>query len=259
MEKDKKQSMRNTKLVSRHPQWLDAIVPTEYEDDQLCRILLFFVIHSPCPGQSARSITLDERGWKKKPWYSPKYLKEKIDCAIWKDQTPRMKQVDSKGDLLKQIQTLDMDDDFYSHREVQRALFVKSAKDGCTSAYMNLFYHLRNAFAHGRLAMFPAKKDIVFVLEDGKEIGAAKDDQFEVSARIVINKSSLLRIIELLENPPAENEYTEDILSAIDAGKHTKSNIMEELKIDETTFKRDIQKLKLNRLVKYEHKKWVRT
>lgn len=259
MGKDNRYSMKNTKLVSRHPQWLDTIVPMEYEDDQLYRILLFFVIHSPCPGQSARSITLDERGWKKKPWYSPKYLKEKIDFAIWGDQVPCMKQVDSKGDLPKQIQALDLDDDFYSHREVQRALFVKSAKDGCTSAYMNLFYHLRNAFAHGRLAMFPAKKDIVFVLEDGKEIGAAKDDKFEVSARIVINKSSLLRIIELLENPPAENEYTEDILSAIDAGKQTKSDIMEELKIDEIIFKRDIQKLKLNGLVKYEHKKWVRT
>ena len=78
---------------------------------------------------------------------------------------------------------------------------------------MSLFYHIRNALAHGRIAMYPAKgNDITFVMEDGQE----KGKEFRVSARIVINKSSLLNVIELLKNPPIENDYSEDILSDLE-------------------------------------------
>lgn len=63
------------KMAPVHPYWLDTVVPAEYEDEALYEIILFFVIHSPCPGQSASGISLTERGWKEKPWYSAKYLK----------------------------------------------------------------------------------------------------------------------------------------------------------------------------------------
>lgn len=103
--------------------------------------------------------------------------------------------------------------------------------------------------------MYPGEgKEIVFVMEDGKEYRG----QFEVTARIVINKSSLLRIIHVLGNPPKENDYTDDILTAIDKGHCDKKSIVKELGIDEATYEQYIQKLNRNDVIRCEHKKWKR-
>ncbi len=245
------------KITNIHPTWLDTIVPPEYEDDALYEIILFFVIHSPCSGQSSKSITLTDRGWKPKPWYSPKYLKDKLDKAIFGEEPRLLKMVDSKPKILPEIASLDLDDNFYNHRDKQRMLYSKISIKGCESEYMSLFYHIRNALAHGRIAMYPYKEnDITFVMEDGKKIGSDAEDKFEVSARIVINKSSLLRVIDLLKNPPIENDYSDDILNAIRAGKNTKSMIMAEVGIDETIYEKFIQSLKLKGLIEYKYKLW---
>lgn len=212
-------SSSEVKVTSDHPSWLDTIVPPEYEDAELYEIILFFVIHSPCNGQSAKGISLTERGWKPKPWNSPKYLKEKLDFAIFENSTRLLKPVESKKQLLLELNSMDLNDDFYNHRNAQRALYTIVSEKGCKNEYMSLFYHIRNALAHGRIAMYPYKSnDVVFVMEDGKEVGGKADRRFEVSARIVINKSSLLRVIEVLKNPPKENDYSEDFLYAIKMG-----------------------------------------
>lgn len=243
------------KMAPVHPYWLDTVVPAEYEDEALYEIILFFVIHSPCPGQSASGISLTERGWKEKPWYSAKYLKDRLGQAIFGNGTRMLEMVNSKAELADKIEEMDADDDFSEHREQQRALYVKSSNKECENEYMSLFYHIRNSLAHGRLAMYPGEgKEIVFVMEDGRECG----EQFEVTARIVINKSSLLRIIHVLENPPKENDYTDDILTAIDKGHCDKKSIMKELGIDEATYEQYIQKLKKNEVICCEHKKWKR-
>lgn len=245
------------KITEIHPNWLDTIVPPEYEDEKLYEIILFFVIHSPCKGQSSKGISLTERGWKPKPWNSPRYLKEKLDKAIFGDDLRLLKMTESKAKLLPEISSLDLDDNFYIHRNKQRMLYSKSSNGGCDSEYMSLFYHIRNALAHGRLAMFPTKNnDITFVMEDGKPVGKQADNKFEVSARIVINKSSLLRIIEVLKNPPTENDYSEDILTAIRNGNCTKSKIMNELEIDGYIYEKFIQALKMKKLINFKHKQW---
>ena len=246
------------KTTSVHPAWLDTIVPSEYEDEGLYEIILFFVIHSPCNVQSSKGISLTERGWKAKPWYSPKYLKEKLDKVIFGESPKILKMVDSKCKLLPEIKKFDLDDDYFNHRELQRALYAKVSTKGCESEYMSFFYHIRNSLAHGRLAMYPAKeKDITFIMEDGKQIGKESDDKFEVSARIVINKSSLLKVIKLLKNPPIENDYSEDILNAIKNGNCTKRKIMNELGIDEYTYEKYIQSLKFKKRIEFTHRRWA--
>ena len=72
----------------------------------------------------------------------------------------------------------------------------------------------------------------------------------------VINKSSLLKIIELLKYPPKENDYSEDILGAIKNGSCTKCKIMSEVGIDEYTYEKFIQALKFKNMIKFEHKHW---
>lgn len=250
-------SREEGKITSIHPDWLDTIVPPEYEDNDLYEIILFFVIHSPCSGQSSKGISLTERGWKPKPWYSPKYLKDKLDRAIWGEESRSLKMVDSKVKILSEIESMDLDDDFYNHREIQRALYSKIGNKGCESEYMSLFYHIRNALAHGRLAMYPAKNDdITFVMEDGQQIGKDDDDKFEISARIIINKTSLLKVISLLKNPPTENDYSEDIINAIKGGCCTKRKIMEFLSIDECIYDKSMQTLKFEGFIEYRHNQW---
>lgn len=245
------------KITSVHPAWLDTVVPTEYEDEKLYEIILFFVIHSPCNGQSSKGIPLSKRGWKQRPWYSPSYLKEKLDKAIFGDEERLLKMVESKAKILSKIDDMKLDNDFYNHRNKQRMLYSKISNRGCESEYMSLFYHIRNSLAHGRLAMYPAKNDdIIFVMEDGKQIGKECDDNFEVSARIVINKTSLLKVIEVLKNPPKDNDYSEDILQAIKNGSCTKRNIMSEVLIDEYTYEKFTQKLKLENKIKFEYRQW---
>ena len=176
-------------ITDVHPKWLDTFVSPDYEDDELYKIILFYVIHSPCIGQSARCIFLQDRGWKAKPWDSHYYLKDRLNKAIFGDDEPVLKKVDSKAEMKKEAENFDLEEDFYSKRTHQRALFTIASNPN-SSVYMSLFYHIRNSLAHGRLAMYPTSdNDIMFVLEDGKEI----NNQFIVSARIVIRKSSLLR------------------------------------------------------------------
>lgn len=244
-------------ITSVHPDWLNALVPQEYEDDDLYEIIKFYVIYSPCFGQSAKGISLQERGWKPKPWNSSKYLKDRLDLAVFNGKERRIKMVDSKLEMLTKITSLDLDGDFFNHRNIQRALFVKSNNKGCSNEYMSLFYHIRNSLAHGRLSMYPAKnEDITFVMEDGNNVGKDTDDSFEVSARIIINKSSLLKIIEILKKPPVENDYSEDIINAIINGFCTKEKIMKELEIDDYTYNKFVQALRINGKIKFERKRW---
>ena len=56
---------------------------------------------------------------------------------------------------------------------------------------------LRNALAHGRLAMYPLgdETDIVFALEDGIK----RNGEFQVRSRMILKKSTLLKWIDIIE------------------------------------------------------------
>lgn len=212
----------NGYLTIRDPEWIEVVIPKEYYDEDFYKIMMFFVFHSPCLGQSKRMITLQDRGWKKEPWHSSSYLKDKFDDAIFGDNIRLYKMSESHNSFEEAIESLNLGEIFYNKRDKQRFCHVKVNKPSCQSVYMSFFYHLRNMLAHARIAMYPAKhKDICFVMEDGENVEKDSDAKFRVSARAVIFKSSLLRIIDLLENPPEDREYAEDILKLINAGKNT--------------------------------------
>lgn len=243
-----------------HPLWLDTEVPLEYEDKGLFELIRFFVFYSPCKAQSSRSRPLSTYGWKEKPWYGKSYLKEPLDKIIFGDDVRRFYVADQKTDFLNKISGHDFSNDFYNHRTQQRVALVKVSDGTSCSEYMSLFHHIRNSLAHGRLAMYPAHgNDIMFIMEDGGVVGSEKDDNFEVTARIVILKSTLLKIIQLLQSGPVhENDYTSDVIAAIDGGKNTKKGILEALQIDEEIWNRTIAKLKADQKVQFNKntRKW---
>lgn len=68
---------------------------------------------------------------------------------------------------------------------------------GRYNEFLSICYHIRNSFAHGRLAMYDYEngKDIVFVLEDGVK----KNGEFQVRSRMVLKKSTLLKWMNILK------------------------------------------------------------
>ncbi len=235
--------------TENHPAWLGTIIPNEYVDDDLFRIIMFFVFHAPSKEQSARGVTLQERGWKEKPWYSPSYLKERLDEAIF-GNNQKIFISSTSANFSTAIKNNDFGDDFYNHRNNQRIAIVNS----CDNEYLSFFYHIRNALAHGRIAMYQAtNNDIMFVMEDGKSF----NEFFEVKARMLVLKSSLLNIIRLIENPPEDVSYDEDILNLISSGTNTKKAIIDNLKIDETIWNSTICRLKIENRIHFENSKWA--
>lgn len=251
----KKNEKEYSVITEVHPQWLDTEVSEEYVDTDLLKIIMFFVINSPCEGQSKRGIPLTEYGWKSKPWYSNSYLKDKLDKIIFGDGERLFYFANTKLELERKIKEKNFEDDFYLNTVNQRIAIVKISGKNCDSQYMSLFYHIRNSLAHGRLAMYPKNnKDIVFVMEDGEDLSK---NEFGVTARIVISKNTLLKIIERLKAPPEEEvSYEEEIVLAINNGKNTKKKIMQELDIDEKTYKKTIDKLKMNEKIVFKEKYW---
>lgn len=242
-------------ITSKHPEWLNTIVPPEYEDEDLLKIIMFFVFYSPCPGVSKRGIPLSAYGWKNKPWYSPEYLKNKLDKIIFGDGD-RLFYMSSKKDFENMIRGKDFGEDFYLYRSNQRIAITNCGSEN-SSKYMSLFYHIRNSLAHGRLAMYPAKNgDIMFIMEDGEDV-KGEEDKFEVKARIVILKSTLLNIIQRLKTAPEEEKnYEDDILLAIKNKVNTKSKIIRELEIDSKIYDKTIYSLKEKSLIEYNGKCW---
>ena len=51
-----------------NPGWIKKKVPDSYADDDLRRIVLFYVINTPCLELSSSGLPLTSYGWSKKVW-----------------------------------------------------------------------------------------------------------------------------------------------------------------------------------------------
>ena len=59
----------------------------------------------------------------------------------------------------------------------------------------SLLAHIRNSFAHGRLAFYLEQNEVYFVMED-------IDDKRHVSARLILSKGTLIRWKTIIESGP---------------------------------------------------------
>ena len=144
--------------------------------------------------------------------------------------------------------------DFYLDLSTQRMGYVMVSDNTNRSQYMSFFYHLRNGLAHGRFGIVPLpREDYMIIVEDGE----AKDNLFEVTARMVIKASSLLAIREIIITGPDEDiDYGREIIDSINKGNTNKRTVMADIMISENIWDREIQKLRLNGEVFFEGGKW---
>ncbi len=245
-------------LVDIKPKWLLEDLPEEViTSSDWLKVLRFFVIESPCSGQSNRRKDICEK-WGNAPWMPPRYLKIPLNLAVFGIRSSRFVKVGSKSKIEDALSKQDLLHNFPSKMESQRAVFTKANGKGNSSSYMSLFYHIRNALAHARFGLLKDKEgQFVFVFEDGRKREVQDKEQFELTARGIVRFGSLLKIIEVIESgPDAKPDIEEQILAAIDAGIDTRKKIMKELDISKEDWRIYSQILKREGRIDTVRQKW---
>lgn len=184
--------------------WLNEPLPQQVlEDSNWMRIVHFFLIESPCPGQSNRKNNEIDK-WAPAPWVGIRSLKTSLNQAIFsRRDVDVMLAVRSKKELEGTCKKLNLDEYFYENVDDQRMAFVKVNSKGNTSKYMSLFYHIRNALAHGRFAFkTDTLERFVFIFEDGTVTSDGKE--FDLTARGVIRLNSLVLAIKTIQKGPGK-------------------------------------------------------
>lgn len=176
--------------VDFHPIWLDYITPERFNNAELNRIVTFFVFHSPCSELSAMSKCLREYGWDT-PWRKPQYLQRKLKTASFNENL--LFSAQTIDDMRQALEKADLLEDIMANPGTERIAVYNNKKN----QFMSVFYHLRDAFAHGRLNMIDigVEGDYAFILEDVSK----RKEAYRVTARMVLRKSTLIKWIDLIE------------------------------------------------------------
>lgn len=191
MAKKKSNRPKGVETTAINPGWIKKRVPASYADDDLHRIVMFYVINTPCTALSSSGIDLKEYGWNKDIWKKSGLKKLLFNVANLKSGETFVP-VSQTNAMKYACESAKMKKGFHSDRSRERiALYRPSGYND----FMSVLYHIRNAFAHGRLAMYEGNDGIIFVLEDGKK----RNDKFYVRSRMILKKSTLLTWIDILE------------------------------------------------------------
>ena len=140
--------------------------------------------------------SLKEYGWNT-PWRKPYKLNEQL-----KRITNNKKLIYSSNtlkDIDSALKKANLDNNFPNDIELERICIYDCKKN----QFESIFYHIRNSFAHCRLNMLDINGNCFFILEDGKPSSKNKS-KFEVSARMILSKKTLLKWIDIIENGEKE-------------------------------------------------------
>ena len=185
----------------RNPDWIRWIAPEHFNDQDLFKIVIFFVFHSPCSNLSSMGKTLDEYGWSA-PWRKPYYLNKQLRKASLYELVVYSAKGYNEMDVA--LEKADLKETFPSDFSRERICIY----DNQGNQFLSVFYHIRNAFAHCRLNMVDVDGDCVFIFEDVQP--KKNSNQLKVSARMILRKSTLLKWIDLIENGAREYQKTQN-------------------------------------------------
>ena len=185
----------------RNPDWIRWIAPEHFNDQDLFKIVIFFVFHSPCSNLSSMGKTLDEDGWSA-PWRKPYYLNKQLRQASLYELVVYSAKGYNEMDVA--LEKADLKETFPSDFSRERICIY----DNQGNQFLSVFYHIRNAFAHCRLNMVDVDGDCVFIFEDVQP--KKNSNQLKVSARMILRKSTLLKWIDLIENGAREYQKTQN-------------------------------------------------
>ena len=186
----KKPSKDKLISVNLHEEWLDTPSPFDSLDDDWNKIIRFYVFHVPVEGVSARAKTLKQFGWGNKSRSNDfKLLKARL-TEVAQLNGKQINSID-KWEEVKQAFIDNNLEEFPSDYTTVRLTFRKDKSGICES----LCNHIRNSFAHGRVAFYENAGEVYIAMED-------IDKDRDVTARLILNKTILLRWIVVITEGP---------------------------------------------------------
>ncbi len=156
-------------------------------ENEYYRLYSFFVTYSMCGRQSAKKRSFTDYGW---PSDSIKNnaLGNALSNVLSLNRNPNFIFTD-KDDLAIRFSSLDLHDGMVTNVDMERAVIGRTAE--CNN-YLKLFYRVRDGFAHGKFKLrLSTNNEKMIVVQD--------DDGHNVTARIVIRLSTLLRFINEID------------------------------------------------------------
>lgn len=192
--------------VEEDAYWLFNEIPQDFADKHFFRIVLFYVLHSPCKKGSFTRVDLEkEYNWKN-PWYSDRF-KELLNTVVGFNNNTFLFS-ESKKAFREMWERCDFNDVFWINQAKEFAVF---SHVGESNPHLDLLHHIRNCLAHGRFTARRINKstDYYIYMEDVDEVSR----ELRVTARIAFKKSSLLKWIDIFECRTEEaKELCRDLL-----------------------------------------------
>lgn len=245
-----RKSQEGLVLTQKHPAWLNTNISNSAFDEDFFQIFLFYVFYSPCPKYATQGRTLQFYGWNDKPWKTNRYLKDKLKGDLFGEKKRYFRAATQISELPESFHKAELEECFFEQRKTERVAFLNCE----SNEYMSLFHHIRCALAHGRIAMFEDSKnhDIIFVMENGCDKG--KD--FQVKARMILRKSTLLRWAKIITDGPqeAEKDYHREVFQALlENNRLRRKDLISMFQESEYVIDRALDYLKKSHLIVYQN------
>lgn len=187
------------------------------------RIMEFYLFSTPCDLVSSSSHGLAGRNWGTKPWSTTKlrsYLLQvgefKVNSNYFK-ANKGCKKDGKQSDMTEKIASCRLNGTFHTKRQ-NGIVFLSSGK---YSEFIDIFYYIRCALAHGRFIICEAE-DPVYILEAAKKHKDGNETKSMVTARMIIKESTLIKWADIID----------DGLTALQQFKQTEEQQIKEEIID---------------------------
>ena len=233
------------------PNWIsDGDILNMDEDTR--KIIYFFVAETPCKNESARGKTLSQYGWENDdPPKEGNFEEGLFEIA---GLTKENLFFESKREKMKErFNETGMTGAFY---EKLGGNFIVSLVN--QNRVLDIFRHIRNSIAHLRFDIKNTELGTFFIFEDGAQNGK----KFEVKARMILKKETLLKWIEWIKTGTEEvkkqiQEMDNKILEFVKNNSvQSMGEISEKLKYRKNKVENAIKRLKEQNKIEYRNRKW---
>lgn len=166
-----------------------GITPDEYalSMSEYYRIYSFYVTYSMSGTQSAKKRSFIDYGWRSNNLKNPE-LGNRL-AEILSLNRNNFFIFTEKDDLREQFERLQLLNGPVENLEYERAVIAHTSAE---NNYLRLFYRIRDGFAHGKFKLrYSSVGEKMVVIQD--------NDRDNVTARIVISLSTLLRFIDAID------------------------------------------------------------
>ena len=233
------------------PNWIsDGDILNMDEDTR--KIIYFFVAETPCKNESARGKTLSQYGWENDdPPKEGNFEEGLFEIA---GLTKENLFLELKREKMKErFNETGMTGAFY---EKLGGNFIVSLVN--RNRVLDIFRHIRNSIAHLRFDIKNTELGTFFIFEDGAQNGK----KFEVKARMILKKETLLKWIEWIKTGTEEvkkqiQEMDNKILEFVKNNSvQSMGEISEKLKYRKNKVENAIKRLKEQNKIEYRNRKW---